>query len=58
MKKGDNALNRGSRWFYFACLAVIAAVLAYAMVSRSDAPDIDRNVPGATTGPGKTSLTD
>ena len=40
--------------------AMLAATLVFAgkIFSTSEAPKIDRNVPGATTGPGKSSLSD
>jgi hypothetical protein len=40
--------------------AMLAATLMFSakIFSTSEAPKVDRNVPGATTGPGKSSLSD
>jgi hypothetical protein len=37
---------------------VIAGIVTYAAINMDSGPRADRNVPGATTGTGKSSLTD
>jgi hypothetical protein len=58
----DKKNSRPSRFAIGALVAgaMLAAtlVLAGKIFSTSEGPKVDRNVPGATTGPGKSSLND
>jgi hypothetical protein len=49
--------KRSFGWLIGICLLVIGAGIGYAVLQGADGPR-DRNVPGATTGPGKTTLSD
>jgi hypothetical protein len=56
--KNIHNVLRGSRWVFVVAILVVTGLLFYAAGLGADQPAHDRNVPGATTGPGKASLTE
>jgi hypothetical protein len=52
------ARGQAHRIFMLVCVIVLLGLAAYLVVENIGKQSVDRNVPGATTGPGMKSLAD